>query len=701
MAGIMVQDFFDIHFKWIFYVTLTLLFVFIILLIIRKINNSYKYTWLFGLVIYLFLFFSGLLITMQKSVKFKNLENIIKADYIFADIIEYPENVNNKIKLMVDINLIKSHDTWINEDGKAIIYIEKDSLAKQLQVGDRIVFKNLLFEIENSKNPYEFDYKQYLKYKFVNRQGFLKPNDWNIVSGKSHKTIKIIAQKIRQKLLNIYRANGITGDNYAITSALTLGYKNDINPELRQSYSAAGAMHVLAVSGLHVGIIYLILEYILFFFKKLKKYKFIKPIIIITILWLYALITGLSPSVIRAAFMFSLISTGQTLNRPVNIYNIIAVSAFFILLINPYMIFEIGFQLSYLAVLAIVFFQPPLYKLVYFKNVILDKLWALLTVSIAAQLGTAPITMYYFNQFPNYFFISNFIVIPAATLILISSFSLIATSWIPYVPKVLAIITNSIVSFLNKSVVFIHNLPYSTVKNINLNGFEVIILYSLVIIASLFFITRKKQFINAFLTVLIIFLLSLIYNKYYVSHRQKIYVYNIYNTPVLDIINGENSFCFTDKPDSAQTQKIIKTARNNWIKEGVKNNYFIFTDFNKEIINKELKKLFITNQVFYKYPYIHFAGYDILWLTSSPKLYDGSNHLKTDIDFVILNNNISLKLSRLTGILNIKKVIISSSNYESSVLLWSEECKEKNISYHDTRNMGAFIYDINKINNKK
>ncbi len=309
-------------------------------------------------------------------------------------------------------------------------------------------------------------------------------------------------------MLDIYTKLGIDGDEFGMLSALTLGYKDALAPELRESFSTTGAMHVLAVSGLHVGIIFVVFGFLFSFMDRWRLGKRLKPIVIIFLLWCYAFITGLSPSVLRSSVMFSCMVLSGVFGRKSNTYNNIFLSAFFLLFFNPNLLFDIGFQLSYSAVLAIVYFQPKIAGLIYVKNRWLRWAWELAAVSLAAQLGTAPFSVFYFHQFPNYFLLSNFVVIPAATLILYAAVALFVFSPVPYVNVAVAFVLKWILKIMYACIVWIEHLPYS-LSIVWIDGWQLLSLY-----AALFAVMwwlDKKSFVSlaAVVCLLLIFLLSM------------------------------------------------------------------------------------------------------------------------------------------------------------------------------------------------
>ena len=428
-----------------YYSVITTIIALVALLIISKRNKTVKNDFLFGVVLYMTLFVGGSLVSQMSLHDYTKLK---AADFYQCAIIEPVKEKTNSYQLTLLINAKSIDSVWSFSKGKALIYIEKDSLSSKLKFGDKLLIKGNLNVLEPPKNPKEFDYKKHLENRSIYQQGYLASDDWRLLGSKS-KGLDVFANDARQFLLSSLQSNGIEGDQYAIASALILGSKDELDFEVKQAYATAGAMHVLAVSGLHVGIIFLILNTLLSILDTSKKGRVVKAIILLIVLWSYAFITGISPSVLRAATMFSFVITGTVLNRKSSIYNTLAASAFFLLIINPNLLFEVGFQLSYIAVLGIVYLQPLIYKRIYTRWWLLDKVWAITAVSIAAQIATLPLTLYYFNQFPTYFMLSNLLVIPSAVVILSLGILLFITSPIPAISERLGWVLNKFIEGLN------------------------------------------------------------------------------------------------------------------------------------------------------------------------------------------------------------------------------------------------------------
>ena len=368
-----------------------------------------------GSLIYLLFMIAGIINYWQNSRHTEFPAGMIHYSAIVAD---QPIIKEKSIQLDCRINSIGNLKQRNNQIEKVRLYFEKDSNNLFPNVGDSVIFYGKLDKIRNAGNPGEFDYARYMEYQGIWYTGFINKANFRLGSNSGKLKLKRFSTHIQQQLIKNFTKYNIQNDELAVLSALAAGNRNYLEEELRESYAAAGAIHVLAVSGLHVGILYLILTLIFGRRNQRKYFRLFRVIVILCIIWLYALITGLSSSVLRAAFMFTLFLIGKNLNRQIDNYNMLFASALLILIIYPFELFKVGFQFSYLAVLGILYFQPKLQNILLFRNGIIDRIWQLFTVSIAAQLTTFPLSIYYFHQFPVYFWLTNMLVIPIVWLII-------------------------------------------------------------------------------------------------------------------------------------------------------------------------------------------------------------------------------------------------------------------------------------------
>ncbi len=511
-----------------------LLFIFLFLL-----NRKYsiKRNTVFGIGLQLLLIITGITVYLLHNRKPDSYDQ----GKFYAEVHEILQDKPKSLQTVLKIKSVSNNDSVFVSKEKVMAYFVKSSKSEELIPGDVIVFEQKPVFIKSSNNPYEFDYSKYLGRKGIYRQVYLADNKWVKAGYKSEFSLSVTAEKVRLKLMNIYRAHNMTGKEYDVLSALTLGYSRGLDPETKRVFSSAGAMHVLAVSGLHVGIIFMAVKFLFGFLKKRRAGRFIYLFFALVSLWSFAFITGLAPSVKRAATMFSFFVIGESIKRQQNTYNSMAASAFLLLLINPNNLFEAGFQLSYSAVFGIVFLQPRLVAIFNAKNKIVLFIRDLLTVSVAAQIATFPISIYYFSQFPTFFWLSNLLVIPAATILIPLGFSLLFLHWIPVVAKYVSVLIELFITQLINFLGFVEKLPASVI-NISISETELFILVVAVVLASFFIATKRvKYFKGAVISFLLLALVITAENINRIFNRE-IIVYNHSGPPLLHFIHGKRNY---------------------------------------------------------------------------------------------------------------------------------------------------------------
>jgi len=382
------------------------------------------------------------------------------------------------------------------------------------KLGDLLVVKSHPDTIKNFADNLEFDFKAYYALQGIYLTQYITPKKVIAKSVRDiplHQSLAFNTRIQIEQTIDKYFGDSQSG---GVLKALTIGQKSDLDPDVKENFSNSGTMHVLAVSGLHVGIFYGIF---LFIFNKLinTRWKYLIISFIVIQLWFYALITGLSPSVVRAVTMFSILALGKLIDRRSNAFNLVFASAFMILLFKPGLLFSVGFQLSYLAVLSILFFGP---KLTRAQPVwIPPKLWTLLAISLAAQIGTLPLSLYYFKQFPTYFLLSNLLVIPAVFIILNGAILFIAIGFIDFLQQGLAYLLDKFVNMMLLSVELLNKLPFNVITTRVFDAKEVILLYLLICSLSIFWLKRKYSWLIYSCALICVFFVSRIFTlwKYY------------------------------------------------------------------------------------------------------------------------------------------------------------------------------------------
>ncbi|MFY9453009.1 MAG: ComEC/Rec2 family competence protein [Bacteroidales bacterium] len=417
-----------------------------------------------------------------------------------------------------------------------------------------IIFINSLQSPNLPKYPYEFNYAQYLANQQVYHTGFINDYDFFLLPRES--TFLEQLSRVRNKIVEIIYTNISDPASANLIAAMLLGYKDAMDAEIIKDFQQAGVVHLLALSGLHVGIIYggiyLLLSFIIPF-----KYrnKITIPLALIT-LWLYTLMVGAMPSVVRAAIMLTLLQIGVLFNRPVNNYNSLATAALFILIANPLQLYSLGFQLSFTAVLGIFFFNAPLMNICKTNKKWLKWVIGSLSVTMAAQLGTLPLTIYYFHQFPTYFLIANLIAVPMASILIYIGFFAIILSFIPFVglliKKIFALLVKLFILFIR----FISDLPYSTLSNIYIDPLSAFLIGIIIILIVLQIYYKNIKIYPSLIITVILFGIN--YNLSIAKRIRENPSFEILNNKyaVIGQKEQEKFHYLIIKPDSAQLPDI-------------------------------------------------------------------------------------------------------------------------------------------------
>ncbi len=545
-------------------------------------------------------------------------------------------------------------------NGRILINIKRDSIASHLPIDAVLLAKSEFKAIQKPLNPHQFDYSEYLELKQVYKQIYLEKSETLLLS-KEKTSIYGFADALRQNINQKLKQAGFKVEVLSIINALLLGQRQSIDKSIYNNYVNSGTIHILAVSGLHVGILLLILNYLFSPLLYLKHGRILRPLIIIILLWAFAIVAGLSPSVTRAVTMFSIISFAMHLKRPTNIYNTLAISAFFILLVKPMFLFEVGFQLSYLAVLGIVSIQPIIYRIWNPKFLLTDKLWQVFTVTIAAQIGVLPISLFYFHQFPGLFFISNLVIIPFLGIILGLGLLIILLSLLNILPEFAVNIYSYIIENLNNFIAWIAQFEDFLFRDIPFTFLQVICTYWFIISKVQLYRSKNYKWIIACLIGIIGFQSTLFINKYNSKHEAFI----VFNKSRHSIIGQKQSNQLTIHHNlDASKLKTENTVKNYSVGEMIDTISF-----------DKLKSIY------------KFKDKTILVIDSLGVYKD----ITFNPDYILLRESPKINLNRLIDKKEPKLIIADASNYKSYVKRWKLTCDNKKIPFHYTNEKGAFI----------
>jgi competence protein ComEC len=591
-----------------------------------------------------------------------------KPQFYRAVISAYVQEKDKSWKAEARVEQVRVNGKWNDCQGKVLLYFSKDFPVPPAY-GDKLLVKGNPYEVKGPLNPGEFDYRKFLSYRNIHHQQFLRPGQVIVIGNAPPNVLMGYAIEARiwaDQMLAKYVAGG---REQAIASALVLGITDGLDNELLTAYGATGTLHVLAVSGLHISIIYMIILALLAPLNKSTSGKWIIAVISIAVLWAYAFVTGLSPSVLRAVTMFTFVALAKPWKQKVNIYNSLAASAFLLLLFDPPMIMSVGFQLSYLAVLGIVYLHPKLYQWWEPDSRILDEIWKITSVSIAAQVATLPLCLLYFHQFPNYFLISNLLVIPASFVVLVAGLLILALSYITVLAKLVGWILMWTVKIMNVIVFTIEDLPFSKLDNILLTPFQGLVLAMMMACFLLMLDQRKFYYAWMLLFLVCIFSGSRWWYDYQEFHRQRLVVYHVPDHTAIDLIDGMQASSIADAALMADHRKIGFHIQPGRMQYGVESSQLI-DHHNLRVVN---------------------GGRMMIWQGKVILLVEGKMSLAKPmkVDYLIISRNATRDLQNLAFI-DAKKIILDSSNsfYLAERLLEQGRGLNKNI--YSVRHQGAY-----------
>lgn len=532
--------------------------------------KSYRNNWIFGVVMGCYMVLAGYALTrvheseVQKTY-FRNFES--DAQYYVARVYDYPIERRNSIRTVLELEYQfgdSLHSRPVS--GKVMAYFPKSDSAFALRYGDLIALPALIREVTPPLNPKEFDYRAYLARKGITGQVYLKDDDWLDLQTNNANPLYAFSYRFRDILLNSLQSSGLSDNEFGVAAAILLGYDDNLADEVRKNYVAAGSMHILCVSGMHVGIIYLLASFLLSFLNRKKWQKTLKQALLLALIWFYALITGLSPSILRSALMISFVIIGEMIHRKGFIINSIAASAFILLCVNPNNLFEIGFLLSYAAVIGIVVLQRPIYSWLVFKNKLLDKVWNITAVALAAQVATIPFTLFYFNQFTTYFWLSNLFMTPISFIVVISGMVLLLVSWIPFVSTLVGYLVWGAVYVMNWVVARIENLPLSIVKGLYISEFEFAMLLVAFLLLLLMVTLRKRRLFIPVLSALLLMMVSVTVRLYSSENQRGMTVFSLRNHTAIDFVRGGEHLLLADTALMTDESTVDYSLKGAWSK---------------------------------------------------------------------------------------------------------------------------------------
>lgn len=654
-----------------------------LLVITALINTFYKklkawnYKKLIGTLYYLVYFITGIFIGLFHT-DFLNVNYFAKKQYeqLKVYVNDEPKQTNDILRFEVVVTHGYLNQKPENCTGKLMIALKLDSLSPiKLNYGDQLLIAAEYLPVEPPYNPAEFDFKAWLAAKNIYHQTFIRQEQLVKLGDNNGNPIIKYALEVRKRQVDIYRKLIKDDEAFAVASTLILGYRADLSKETLAAYSKTGTIHALSVSGMHVGIIYIMLNWLLAFLDRKRAGRIFKVVLICSLIWYYSLLTGFSPSVLRSAIMLTAFILAKQLQRSNNSYNVLAFTAFALLIYDPFLIWDVGFQLSFLAVFGLVYYQPKIYKWFYFKNKWADRLWSAVAMSLAAQLATLPLSIYYFHQFPVYFIISNLFILIPITVLMYGGIAILLLRVYFIAPAFECLIT-----FTNSGLKWISELPYAGITEIWLNKWELALFCLLMLLLTLGLVHYKKKYIYAGLATLLVIQISFAYQKIIANKQEELILFSLRKNFAAAFINGNESILFTDlTPTDRNFEFFVKpTLDQKQIKK------IRFVGWNEEFQSKNMVKN--SHQINYK-------GKQFLLLDESfnyKKLSD--NHR---FDFIWMHQSPKQRLPQLKNEIQFSNLIVDASNKDYLIAKFGQQADSLNINTYILKKQKAVTLKLN------
>ncbi|HXC04874.1 MAG TPA: ComEC/Rec2 family competence protein, partial [Bacteroidia bacterium] len=549
LVGILFQIRFPVLPGWIYVVLPVLIFLLGVANTCRFTKRSVHNPIAYSAILYLLLFLTGCSITRlhTDSLHPNHISRLPEQEYLMIVRIDAPPVEKEKsFKAMGEIRQIRTPSGWIHVQGKLLCRFAKSTQAKTLRYGDLLLIRTFLSTLPGPMNPGMFDYKEYLNNRQVTRQCFAGSAQYIRLERAQGNPVVQRCETWRKNLINWICPSGINHSDAGVGEALILGYEDELDPDLLNAYSGSGVLHILSVSGMHVALVYFLLHTALFFLNSRRSGRIIKTLLLISFLWLYAVLTGLSPPVMRSAAMFSFVEGAKLFRRDTHILNTLSASVFLLLFINPWFLLDAGFELSYLSVAGIIGIHPVLTQFAQPQSWLGQKIGPLLSVSLAAQAATFPLGLYYFHQFPVYFLLTNLVVIPLSSAVIYVGLSLLAVHLVPGLGIALSYTYMGLLKALNGCVFFFSSLPGASLNGIYITLPETAALYLLVVMFLRYLMHKTSPYLHHLLWVMLMYTGWQCVCVYQAQRVKRIIIYSVPHHVAVDLCSGRLCQSFQD-----------------------------------------------------------------------------------------------------------------------------------------------------------
>ncbi|NML35985.1 ComEC family competence protein [Chitinophaga sp. G-6-1-13] len=650
-----------------------ILSAFAALLLIRLLPVAYRYhySWTSGIPVFIMLYGSGAILLVSAGIG--QVDRDVSAwpdstQYWLTTVTEPLQEKPRSRKTLLMVTAVYVRGGWRASEGRLLAYFSKDSTSAGLVYGSVVLLAKKPVKIANSGNPGAFDYRQYCAVQQLYHQVFLKESDYRQLSRPQARDLTAYLLQARDFCLQQLKTRIGKGPEAGMAEALLIGYRQDLDPDVVNAYSNTGIVHIIAISGMHLALLYASLLWLLRWLPSHRAANTIRALLLLTVLWGFALLTGASASVLRAAVMFSGITTGNLLlGRKASTYNMLAASAFVLLCYHPWLVIDAGFQLSYLAVLSILLFYDAIYKLWPLQSRWAKAVWQLTALSLAAQVLTLPVSVYYFHQFPVYFLPANLVAVPLSTVVIYGEILLLLLAPFDALAGWAGVAVRWLIYVMNTGVAWLGQLPFALVKGLQWSLLQTGCCYLLIAGIAVWLSGRYRRGFWLALAACWIMVADQAMRHTINRQRRQLVIYNVPAYTAMDCISkGKVQFIGHDSVWMMPAAKQLQAARAAM---GV--NPGVVADLQR------------------RGRYLCLGRKQLAVLDSVLPVSVPVQRLR--VNYLLLNGNLKMKMDRVLAWYNAGTVIFGAACPPFLIRRWAAECSSSGIPFYSIPEKGAFI----------
>lgn len=663
--GILLQSWIEVSVVFIS-IVIVLLLAYHVQIRFQSISKQFKYLFPTGISIYLLVICLGCFVYWCNNITHHHnwIGNYQTKDKgLLIRLLNTPIERKKSYKTTAAILQMRDNNKWISLKGKILVYFDKQNHS--LKQGDVLFVKQQLQSIATQVNPGGFDYAAYLNRQQIYHQVYIGAAQYQKISQEKPSMV----HQTKSYVLSVIRKYIRDKQQQAIAEALLVGYTFDIDDALSEAYSRTGVIHIIAISGMHLGLLYAVLVLLTGNLKKTRGLRWLRPILILSCIWFFTILVGAGASVLRAAVIISFFIIGEWLERKANSFNSLCGSMFLLLCFNPNYLWDIGFQLSYTAVAGIMIFNKATSKWYYMPYKPLQYCWQLLTVTISAQILTLPVVLFHFHQFPNFFLLTNLLIVPLSGIVLYTCFVLVLVSPINFLAALIGQVLNMVLGWMNNFISFAASLPFAVTEKIQVSLFQVACYFLAILTLSIWVSRRKKYHLLITIAIICAGMIDETGRRIELRRLNKLVIYHSPGKPISEVFSGGKYISFGDSSSLQLTQKIRTPTQT------------LFGGLHQKMLINPAEK-----------PIIKVNNLTIVWYNNKVAPLPNTN--KYNIDIMVVQSNPDISIRLLHKRYKAKIYVLDINNPLWKIRKWKKEADSLHLRHHSVPEQGAFVMDF-------